>query len=91
MGFADANLSNKNNRKLQRTGNAHYKHNKKAFFNKDIQRSEKPLHDQYNYSDRTPSMWNRVIVMALFLSIVGLLIYGIVNVSMLDVELWLSK
>ena len=84
MGFANANTSNKNNRKLQRTGNTHFKQDKGAFFNRNIQRSEKPEHDQYNYADRTPPVWKRFLVALFFVMLVAVLIYALTHYTFLD-------
>ena len=84
MGFANANVSGKNNRKLQRTGNADFKQDKRAFFNRDIQRSEKPLHDQYNFADRTTSVWKRLFVALFFVMLVAVLIYALTHNTFLD-------
>ena len=83
-------ISNRNNRNLQRTGKRSFKTRKDDFLGRDIPRSDKPLRDQYNYADRTAPLWKRAIVMTLFLTIVGVLIYAMVNISTLDVELWLK-
>ncbi len=84
MGFADANMSNKNNRRLQRTGNAQYQYDKKAFLNSKIQRSERPLHDQYNYADRTPSVSKRLFIALFYILLFAAVVYAVKNYSFLD-------
>lgn len=79
MGFANANVSGKNNRKLQRTGNSAYKSRKREFLGRNIARTEKPLHDQYNYADRTPPRWKRALVLLTVLAIVVVLGYVLLH------------
>jgi len=90
MGFGMHHIvSNRNNRNLQRKGNRSFKTRRGDFFNRDIKQSEKPLHDQYAYIDRTAPLWKRVLVLSLYLILVGVLVYGLFNVSIVDVEGWL--
>lgn len=85
------NISNRNNRNLQRTGNRSFRTGRGDFFNRDIKQSEKPLHDQYTYTDRRAPLWKRVLMLSLYLILVGLLVYALVNVSIVDVEVWLRR